>query len=53
MNPVPARVHGFLIDLLARMVRLLPRSVHSALDAWSSRVARKRALRRQQALRKD
>lgn len=49
---MPGRVHGFLVDLVARLVHLLPRSAHSALDAWSLRVARKRALRRQRASRK-
>ena len=46
-----AGIHTFLISLTLRIVRLLPRQAHDALDAWSRRVARERALRRQRAAR--
>jgi hypothetical protein len=42
-------IHTFLIGLAMRIVHLLPRQAHDALDAWSRRVARERALQRQRA----
>lgn len=44
-----AVIHTFLVGLTARAIDHLPRGVHGALDAWSRRVARQRALRRQRA----
>lgn len=44
-----ARIHNVLIALALRAVHRLPPSVRAALDAWSLRVARGRALRRQRA----
>jgi hypothetical protein len=49
--PLPARVHGFLVGLIARAVHLLPASARGRLDAWSRRVAHERALRRQRGSR--
>lgn len=46
-----AGIHTFLIGLTLRAVRLLPRQAHDALDAWSRKVARDRALQRQRAAR--
>ena len=45
---MPASLHNNLIVLAHGMVRSLPRPVLRALDAWSHRVARQRALKRQQ-----
>lgn len=42
-------IHNFLIGITTQAIGLLPRRVHGALDAWSRRVARKRAARRQRA----
>lgn len=44
-------IHTFLIALALRVVQLLPRRAHEALDAWSRRVARDRALQRQRRAR--
>jgi hypothetical protein len=44
-----AVVHTFLVGLTAQAIGLLPRRVHAAMDAWSRRVARNRALQRQRA----
>jgi hypothetical protein len=44
-----AVIHTFLVGVTAQAIRILPRGVHTALDAWSRRVARKRALQRQRA----
>ena len=46
MSTVPG-IHTFLVALTLRVVRLLPRQAHDALDAWSRRVARERAFQRQ------
>jgi hypothetical protein len=46
-----AAIHTFLVGLTARAIDHLPRRMHGALDAWSRRVARERALRRQRANR--
>jgi hypothetical protein len=43
-----ATVHTFLISLTVRLIDLLPPSVRGELDAWSHRVARKRAQQRHQ-----
>jgi len=43
-----ASLHNTLILLASQMVRSLPAPVLGALDAWSHRVARRRALKRQQ-----
>jgi len=43
-----ASLHNSLILLAQQVVRSLPTPVRSALDAWSYRVARRRALKRQQ-----
>jgi hypothetical protein len=45
-------IHTFLVGLALRVVHLLPRRAHEALDAWSRRVARERALQRQRASKK-
>jgi hypothetical protein len=42
-----AGLYAALLGLVLQALRLLPASVHSALDAWSHRVARRRALERQ------
>lgn len=44
-----AGVHTFLVSLMLRAVRLLPRPVRAALDERSRRQAHERALRRQRA----
>ena len=44
-------IHSFLVGLVARLTRLLPQRMHGALDAWSRRIAQRRALRRQQTIR--
>jgi hypothetical protein len=49
---MPGTLHGRLIGLISRAIQLLPRSVRGALDAWSQRVARRRALRRQRTGRR-
>jgi hypothetical protein len=46
-----AVIHTFLVGLTAQAIHLLPRPLHGALDAWSRRLARKRALRRQRTTR--
>lgn len=46
-----ATIHTFLVGLTAQAIRRLPRGVHGALDAWSRRVARERAEKRQRAIR--
>ncbi|MEJ8840263.1 hypothetical protein [Ramlibacter sp. AN1133] len=46
-----AAIHTFLVRLTTQAIRLLPRRVQGALDAWSRRVAHARALRRQRAIR--
>lgn len=43
-----ASLHNTLILLAHQVVRSLPGPVLRALDAWSHRVARRRALKRQQ-----
>jgi hypothetical protein len=43
-----ASLHNTLIILAHQVVRSLPAPVLGALDAWSHRVARRRALKRQQ-----
>ena len=45
---MPATLHNTLILLAHQVVRSLPAPVLGALDAWSHRVARRRALTRQQ-----
>jgi len=45
---MPAGLHNTLILLAHQVVRSLPDPVLGALDAWSLRVARRRALARQQ-----
>ena len=45
---MPASLHNTLILLAHQVVRSLPAPVLGALDAWSHRVARRRALKRQQ-----
>jgi hypothetical protein len=42
-----ASLHNSLILLAGQLVRGLPAPVKRALDAWSLRVARRRALQRQ------
>jgi hypothetical protein len=42
-----ASLHNTLILLISQMVRGMPASLRRALDAWSHRVARRRALERQ------
>ena len=49
-SPVAA-IHTFLVGITAQAIQFLPRGVHGALDAWSRRIARKRALQRQRASR--
>ena len=44
---MPASLHNSLIVLAHGMIRSLPQPVLRALDAWSHRVARRRALKRQ------
>jgi hypothetical protein len=44
-------IHTFLVSLALRVVHLLPRRAHEALDAWSRRVARERALQRQRGIK--
>lgn len=44
---MPASLHNSLILLAHQVVRSLPAPVLGALDAWSHRVARRRALKRQ------
>lgn len=44
---MPASLHNSLILLSHQMVRSLPAPLLRALDAWSHRVARRRALKRQ------
>jgi len=49
-----AVIHTFLVGVTVQAIGLLPRRVHGALDAWSRRVARDRAQRRQRSVgRKD
>ena len=43
-----ASLHSSLIHLAHEVIRQLPAPVLGALDAWSYRVARRRALKRQQ-----
>ncbi|MEJ8835470.1 hypothetical protein [Ramlibacter sp. AN1133] len=43
-----ASLHNSLILVASQLVRSLPAPVLRALDAWSHRVARRRALKRQQ-----
>ena len=45
---MPATLHSSLIVAAHQVVRNLPEPVLRALDAWSHRVARRRALKRQQ-----
>jgi len=45
---MPATLHNSLILLVHHVVRSLPAPVLGALDAWSLRVARRRAMKRQQ-----
>jgi hypothetical protein len=42
-----AGLHATLLGLVLHALRLLPGSLRGALDAWSHRVARRRALERQ------
>jgi hypothetical protein len=44
---MPASLHASLLVTAQRFVRVLPAPLRRALDAWSARVARGRALRRQ------
>jgi hypothetical protein len=48
-----ASLHNTLILLAHQVVRSLPAPVLGALDAWSHRVARRRALKRQQKWQKQ
>lgn len=45
---MPTTLHNSLIVAAHQLVRSLPAPVLRALDAWSHRVARRRALQRQQ-----
>ena len=45
---MPASLHNSLILMAHQVVHSLPAPVLKALDAWSLRVARRRALKRQQ-----
>ncbi|GAB3764469.1 hypothetical protein GCM10028796_19570 [Ramlibacter monticola] len=47
-----ASLHNSLILLAHQVIRSLPAPVLGALDAWSQRVARRRALKRQQRWQK-
>lgn len=42
-----ASLHNTLIVVVTQAIRGLPAPVRKALDAWSARVARRRALERQ------
>jgi len=44
-----ASLHATLLALVTAALRRLPAPVRRALDAWSHRVARRRALERQRA----
>jgi hypothetical protein len=44
---MPASLHASLLVTALRFVRVLPAPLRRALDAWSARVARGRALQRQ------
>jgi hypothetical protein len=44
---MPAGLHSTLLVAALRLVRMLPPPVRRALDAWSLKVARRRALQRQ------
>lgn len=46
-----AAIHTFLVGLTAKAIQYLPRRLRGALDAWSLRVARARAERRQRTIR--
>ena len=51
MIPLPARIHGFLVGVIARVIHLLPPSMRGRLDAWARQRAHERALRRQRGSR--